>query len=110
MQKSYRDMLLDILHIIQHPNKEKFVTEFEYLNYLDALTNVLPKLTPEVREYIKLNHADPEKIKQYIPQELYLQELISVSADAISQLIKDITPTLIGQQKESLSQLLATYQ
>src|SRR5258708_2607525 len=110
MQHSYRDMLLQILQIINYPDKEKFVSEFENLNYLDAMANMLPMLSAEVREYIKINHADPEKIMSYIPQDLYQKELIQVSADALTKLIKDITPTLSGQQKESLTKLLASYQ
>lgn len=110
MQKSYKDVLLQILKIINYPDIEKFVSEFEMLNYLDAMANILPHLSSEVREYIKINHANPEKIKRVIPQELYLQELIKVSAEALNQLIKDITPTLNLQQKESIEKLLASYQ
>jgi len=110
MQKSYRDMLLQILQIINYPDVEKFVSEFENLNYLDAMANILPVLSSEVREYIRINQADPKKIMSYIPQDLYQKELIQVSADALTKLIKDITPTLSGQQKESLTKLLASYQ
>jgi hypothetical protein len=110
MQKTYRDILSEILQIIHYRDKEKFITEFENLNYLDTMANILPMLSGEVREFIKINHADPEKIKQYIPQELYLQELIKVSADALNRFIEDIRPTLNGAQKESLANLLSTYQ
>lgn len=110
MQQSYRDILLQILQIINHPDREKFAFEFENLNYLDAMANMLPMLSAEVREYIKINNADPEKIMSYIPQDLYQKELIQVSADALTNLIKDIMPTLNGQQKESLTKLLASYQ
>lgn len=110
MQQSYRDMLLQILQIINYPDKEKFASEFENLNYLDAMANILPFLSSEVREYIKINQANPEKIMGYIPQDLYQKELIQVSADALTNLIKDIMPTLNGQQKDSISKLLASYQ
>jgi hypothetical protein len=109
MKHSYREILLEILQIAHYQNKEKFIVEFEELNHLDAMANILPVLSHDVREYIKLNNADPEKIKKYIPQDLYLQELTKVSADALLQLTKDVMPTLNAQQKEAIAKLFSSY-
>ena len=108
MYRTYRDILLEILQIVIYPDKEKFIIEFERLNHLDAMTNILPMLSHEVREYIKLNHADPEKITKYIPQERYLKELIRVSASALIKFTEDISPILNAKQREEIVQLLAS--
>ena len=109
MNKSYRDILSEILQIVNYQNKEKFVAEFEGLNHLDAMANIMPSLSSDVREYIKINASDPEKIKKYIPQDLYIKELTKVSADALKNFIIDISSALTIKQKQEIAALLASY-
>lgn len=108
MQITHNNILSEILIIIKYPNKEKFIREFESLNHLDAMANLLPRLSYEVRDYIKKYYNHPEEIKRYIPQDKYLQEVTKVSVHALSQFIKSIEHTLSLEQKEKIVSLLSS--
>ncbi|MGH7202826.1 MAG: hypothetical protein ACREHC_00080 [Candidatus Levyibacteriota bacterium] len=104
MQKNYKEILVQILTIINYPNnKEKFFFDFENLNKQEALVNILDRLPSETQEKVK---NDPEEMKGVIAQEEYDQELLKVSEDALAKFIEDIYSTLSTKQIDQIEKLL----
>jgi hypothetical protein len=110
MQFTYSDILSKILTIIDYPQKEKAIREFERLNHLDALMNIFPRLPFEVQNFIKNKQNDPEIIMQYIQQEIYTQELTKVSEEGLITLVDDISSSLNETQREKIAQLISSYE
>jgi len=110
MQLTYSDVLSEILTIIDYPQKEKAIHEFERLNHLDALMNIFPRLSLEVQNFIEHKQNDPEIIMQYIHQDLYTQELTKVSEEGLLTLVDDISPSLNEAQREKILQLISSYE
>jgi hypothetical protein len=107
MQKNFRDVLLEILIIVKYPNnKEKFIKEFEELNHMETVANLLDKLSFEVQEKIKANEHNIEEVKKYLPTEEYISELTKVSNQALLNLVSVVTPLLKIDQKQKIAKLV----
>jgi len=107
MSKNFHDVLLEILAIIHYPrNKAKFVVEFEEMNHLETVVNLLEKLPLEMQERIKAGERNEEMVKKYIPDEIYISELTNVSSKALVKLIEAVSPLLKLEQKQKVVQLL----
>lgn len=107
MQRSFRDVLFDFLIIVRYPNnKQKFIAEFEQLNHMETVANLLDRLTPEVQNKVKENEGNIEEVKKYLPTEEYLSELTKVSSQALLNLVKVVSPLLKLDQKQKVANLL----
>lgn len=107
MQRTFSDVLLELLTIIKYPNnKQKFVKEFEELNHGEALANLLDRLPGMIKAKIKTNGGKPEEIKKYIDPDKYIAEVTKVSAQALVNFVNVISPLLTLHQKEKITALL----
>jgi hypothetical protein len=107
MQKNFHEVLLEILTLISYPNdKEKFVKEFEELNHMETVANLLEKLPQELQEKVQKNKVTQEEIRQHIPDEDYLAELTNVSGKALIKYVEVIMPQLSVEQREKVQQVL----
>jgi hypothetical protein len=109
MKTALKDIIIEILTIAGYSNdKEKYAAEFEELNLLKAMTHIYDTLPKEIQDKIKENMHDPYAIQQYIPQEKYIGEVIKVTRTGLSNLVKDIAPSLNLYQKEKVNALVVT--
>ncbi len=110
MQQNYKDTLLELLTTINYPNnKEKFIAEFEDLNRVEVIANILEKLPKDIQEKIQAGDNDYENIKKYIHQDEYLAEITKVSAEALKKFIEVISPLLTLQQKQQVDKIVHNY-
>jgi hypothetical protein len=104
---SYKDLLLDILKIIGYQNnKEKFATEFELLNQLDAVASIVDTYPADIQEKVKACKTADE-IGQYIGVNEYQQAYITVSRDALQDFLASIVNTLTIAQKQRIINLIS---
>ncbi|HZE87241.1 MAG TPA: hypothetical protein VE090_03465 [Methylomirabilota bacterium] len=107
MQRSFKDVLLEILDIIKYPNdKEKFVAEFEVMNHTEAILNLLDQLPTDVQAKIKASNLNKEEVNKHISQELYLSEITKVSKNALVKFLEAVSPILNLDQKQKITQLV----
>ena len=107
MKKDLYSFLREILDIIEYPeDKEAFVTQFYQLNYLEALLSIVPQLPKETQEKIKACNNDSEKIKEYIPADVYKRELQQVTTASLKDFIQSISVDLSRAQKEKIAHLV----
>ncbi len=107
MQKKFNDVLFDLLTIIKYPNnKERFIKEFEELNHLEAISNLMDKFPVDIQEHIKASEGRIEEIKKYIQQEEYVSEVAKVSKEALIKFIEVVSPLLNLEQKQRVVNLL----
>ncbi len=107
MQPSYNDILSELLSIIGYPNSnQKFAAEFEELNRLEAIANLLDELPIEKQEKLKTGINDPNEFKKYVSDEAYFTEMTKVSRDAITKFIEVISPLLSLKQKQQVNHLM----
>ena len=108
MQPAHNKLLVEILEIIRYTkNKEKFILEFEAMNHLEAITNLLEKFPSNIREKIKLIafKNKPELIKDYISSESYREEVTKVAEKELKAFIEVMTPILSFDQRQKIHQL-----
>lgn len=106
MQRTIKDIIISFLTIVEYPNdKEKFATEFEQLNRLEAFSRLFETLPQDIQEKIKQSKT-PEEIEQYIDKETYEKELIKVTSLAFADQIKSTLPLISPEQKEKIVELL----
>jgi hypothetical protein len=110
--KSVKHLVLELLEIIGYPQarREQFVTEFEALNHLEAMNNLIPRLPHDIQAKIEEAGADPQKIASYIPQDQYIAELTKVTSDALQDYLKEILSKISDEQKKRIAEVLASYQ
>jgi phosphate starvation-inducible protein PhoH len=89
-------------------NKEKVVSQFEHMNYLEAICNLLERLPQDIQEKIKESKNIEVEIKQYVQPEQYVAELEQVSTNALKELINSIIDIVTPQQKQKIENLLKT--
>lgn len=107
-QLSYKDVLYQILTIIEYQNnKEKFTEEFETLNRLDAMAEIVKKLPQELQEQIKISQS-PEDLQHLINLTEYKDVYGQVSQKALEEFISSIVPQLSVTKKEKIVSLFNT--
>ncbi|HEX8931786.1 MAG TPA: hypothetical protein VF810_01375 [Patescibacteria group bacterium] len=110
MQQSYKELLSKILEIINYSNnRDKFIKEFETMNHLEAVTNIVERFPAAVRERIKLvssGFLKPDLIKHKISPEEYNLELNKVAEAELYKFVQVISPVLTLTQKQKIDQLL----
>ncbi|HWY80166.1 MAG TPA: hypothetical protein VNW29_07450 [Candidatus Sulfotelmatobacter sp.] len=110
MNKSIKDILIEILTIAGYPNnKNNFIVEFEKLNLLEAMMHIYDSLPLEKQLQIKEYSNDPYAIKKIIPQEIYVNELKKITRHALQDCVKDFAPALNPYQKEKIAKLVFSY-
>jgi len=106
MQQSYKDILLQILDIINYSHdKENFIDEFERLNREETIVNLLDKLPEDIQMKIK-DANDSNELKKYINLEDYIAELTKVYAESLGKFIDNIAPSLNEEQKDKISDII----
>jgi hypothetical protein len=103
MNLSYNDLFFKILTILNYQNRENFVKGIEERNHMEAITNCIEKLPQKVRNEVIANPHDPEIIKKYIINDVYLEEINKVSAKALSAFLQHMTPVLSDSQKQQIA-------
>ncbi len=106
MEPSYKDLLLEILSIIQYREKEKFATEFEEMNRLEAMANSIERLPQHIQDEIVAKKGDPEEIKKYVPQDEHIEEITMVSSKALAEFLQHIAPVMTEEQKEKIAHVM----
>jgi len=110
MQPTSKELLLEILGIIRYTkNKDRFIQEFEAMNHLEAITNLLEKFPQDIREKIKLFafKKNIEGIKDYISSDTYGEELRKVSEKELKSIIEVMTPILSFDQRQKIHRLMS---
>jgi hypothetical protein len=106
MQKFSKDLLREILTIIQYAkDKEKFVEEFEAMNYMQAMANMIDTLPFGVKQLVQIKYSDQQWVKEHISEEKLQQEIVRVGQEELSLLLQRVSPTLNNLQKEKIQQL-----
>ncbi|MGI8419139.1 MAG: hypothetical protein ACR2LN_00685 [Candidatus Levyibacteriota bacterium] len=109
MEPSYKELLFEILSIINYSDKEQFIEEFDRMNHLEAMANIYDTLPEHIQAKVVLNAEDPEEIKKYIHKETYVKEVTTVTAKALSAFIGRMKPVLTHLQNEKISHLFLQY-
>ena len=112
LQQQQKELLLQILTIIRYAqDKEKFVKEFEAMNYIETLVSILEKLPQHVREVIRetVMHGNAQEIKKYLSQEVYDRELAKTATEAVKNFVKSISSRLTLEQKEKIAALMRNH-
>lgn len=108
-QKTYTDLLYKILSIIGYQNsKEKFVTDFDIVNRLDAAANIIDTYPQDIQNKIKACKNETE-LKQYLPEEDYKNEYIKVTRKTLDEFISAVAGVLTINQKQKIADLISTY-
>ena len=105
MKRSYNDLFLEILSILNYHDKENFVKQFEQMNHLEAMTNCIERLPEDMRKEIIANENDPQIIQKYISKDEYTQEITTVSTKALSDFLQHMTPAFTDDQKEKIAHI-----
>lgn len=109
MQHNSQDTLFELLKIINYPNnRQKFINEFEELNRLEALANILDRLPEDLQQQLQVNHDAYNAFEKYISKEAYVEELIKVSQTALENFVEAMSPHLSLSQKEQAVALVNT--
>ncbi|MGH7204555.1 MAG: hypothetical protein ACREHC_09020 [Candidatus Levyibacteriota bacterium] len=109
MEASYKELLFEILSIVNYSDKEQFIQEFDRMNHLEAMANIYDTLPEHIQEKVVVNADDPEEIKKYIDKDTYVEEITTVTAKALSSFINHMNPVLTHTQKEKISRLFLQY-
>ena len=109
METTYKDILLQILSLMDYDDKEAYVKKFQEMNHLEAMTNCIAKLPQHVQDEIVAKTASPEVVKQYVPQDKYMEEITTVSAKALVELLKDMETVLSSDQKEKINRIFNSF-
>lgn len=110
MQQQFKETLAEILEIIKYSNnREKFIKEFEAMNQLEAVTNIVERLPAAVRERIKMvssGFSNPDSIRQRISPDEYNREVNKVAETELHKFIEVISPVLTLAQKQKVDKLI----
>ena len=108
MQRSFNEVLSELLVIIKYPqhNKEKFIKEFEELNHGEAVANLLDKLPTHIQEQLKGNRNLMEEIKNHITAEEYKKEVTRVAQGALLKFVEVVSPVITLEQKQKIVNIL----
>jgi hypothetical protein len=108
-QKTYTELLFTILNIIDYQNnKEKFVTDFDVLNRLDAATNIIETYPKDIQGKIRACKS-VDDVSYYIAAEAYKEAYIKVTQKSLQEFIDSIKITLSANQKQRIADLIALY-
>ena len=102
---TYTELLFRILEIIDYQNnKEKFVTEFETLNRLDAVASIIDTYPADLQKKVKACKT-AEEISRYITENEYKDAYIRISQKELETFLASIAHTLSGSQKQRIKDL-----
>ena len=114
MNKSLKDIVLEILEIIEYPDdRNVFVDEFMSANLTDALANISQKIPDELKKKADLTQPnfegvtkeDIEKVRQYVSEEDFAKELENVSKAEIKKMVEQLSG-LDDEQKEKIDAIV----
>lgn len=106
MQTNLINLLTEILTISQYSSdKEAFIQEFWSMNTLEATLNLYDNLSKETQQVIKQSNFNTDVILQYVSQNEFEQEVITVTQNEIFNLLNQIRDRLTSSQKEKIRQL-----
>ena len=109
MEKTFNDILLEILTIINYQNDKKhFVQEFQAQSYAETIANLIEKLSAETQTHIKNASDQAEEIKKNIDAEKFQEEFEKVSSQAMIDFLQAIDKTLTPEQQTKIEELLKT--
>lgn len=105
-QASYKDLLAAILDVLHYTNKEAYIERFDRMNHIEAMSNIYETLPEDLQEKFVHGADDPEIIMKLVDRETYLEEVTTVTANALSSFINHVQPTMNNSQKEQIAKLL----
>ncbi len=117
MNKPYRDIVLDILSIINYPkDRASYAEEAEKSVFTDAFINLAEKLPDDIKQHMEatktefqpFTEQDIEKVRQYISQDDLFNEIEKLSKEDIKEFVQELTPKVDAGQKEKLDAIVAS--
>ena len=106
MNFSYNELFLKILEILKYQDRKNFVKNIKESNHWEAIANCVERLPQSARDEIQANPHDQEVLKKYILNNIYTEELNTVSAKTLADYLQHITPVLTDEQKAKIAAVI----
>ena len=109
MHSIWKNVLLEILKIIDYQgDKETFINTLEKQNYQLSLLNMIERLPSHLQSILKNTSLLTDEMRTYINEDVYQNELDTITYVSLSEFAQSIAHTLNRDQIRKINQLIAS--